>query len=123
MFLERANPRIGSVLSKNASAVWLVPVEDRLFACAFGYGRTLIAPGTFEEDFGLKVTLNCVDPTKVHSIDRTTLDTIAICLRRELFPPRLFVERGGSERSSTTTYRQHLPSAGNSTKCNHKSSP
>jgi uncharacterized protein (TIGR04141 family) len=77
MFVERANPRVGNVLSKNASAVWLVPVANRLFACAFGYGRTLIAPGSFEEDFGLKVTLNCVDPTKVHSIDRTTLDTIS----------------------------------------------
>jgi uncharacterized protein (TIGR04141 family) len=37
----------------------------------------LLAPGSFEEDFGLKVTLNCVDPNKVHSIDRTTLDTIS----------------------------------------------
>src|SRR5262249_6885178 len=53
------------------------PIGRRLFACAFGYGRNLIAPGSFEEDFGLKVTLNCVDPTKVHSIDRTTLDTIS----------------------------------------------
>jgi uncharacterized protein (TIGR04141 family) len=65
------------VLSKNASAVWIIPVSGRLFACAFGYGRTLTSPGTFEEDFGLKVTLNCVDPSKVHSIDRTTLDTIS----------------------------------------------
>jgi uncharacterized protein (TIGR04141 family) len=37
----------------------------------------LLKPGTYEEDFGLKVTLNCVDPNKVHSIDRTTLDTIS----------------------------------------------
>src|SRR5258705_2508293 len=55
----------------------ILPVGARTFACAFGYGRTLLNPGTFEEHFGLKVTLNCVDPSKVHSIDRTTLDTIS----------------------------------------------
>jgi len=77
LFSARANPRLGNVLSKNASAVWMVSVGGRLFACVFGYGRTLIDPGTIEEDFGLKATLNCVDPSKVHSIDRTTLDTIS----------------------------------------------
>jgi uncharacterized protein (TIGR04141 family) len=77
LFVSRANPTLGTVLSKNASALWLIPIEGRLFACAFGYGRMLLDPAVLEEDFGLKVTLNCVDPTKVHSIDRTTLDTIS----------------------------------------------
>lgn len=77
LFVSRVNPTLGTVLSKNASALWLIPIGGRLFACAFGYGRMLLDPAVFEEDFGLKVTLNCVDPTKVHSIDRTTLDTIS----------------------------------------------
>jgi uncharacterized protein (TIGR04141 family) len=77
LFVGRASPRLGTVLSKNASALWLVPIGGRLFASAFGYGRMLLDQSVFEEDFGLKVTLNCVDPTKVHSIDRTTLDTIS----------------------------------------------
>lgn len=77
LFVSRVNPTLGTVLSKNASALWLIPVGGRLFACAFGYGRMLLDPAVFEEDFGLKVTLNSVDPTKVHSIDRTTLDTIS----------------------------------------------
>lgn len=70
-------PRIVNVRNRSAAAVWLVPVEGRLFACVFGYGWTLLNPGSFEEDFGLKVTLNCVDPNRLHSIDRTTLDTIS----------------------------------------------
>jgi len=77
LFASRVSPALGAVLSKNASALWLVPIGSRLFACAFGYGRMLLDPAVFEEDFGLKVTLNCVDPAKVHSIDRTTLDTIS----------------------------------------------
>jgi uncharacterized protein (TIGR04141 family) len=77
LFGGRANPRLGNIVSKNSSAVWIVPIGERLFACAFGYGRTLLNPGAFEEDFGLKVTLNSVDPDKLHSIDRTTLDTIS----------------------------------------------
>jgi uncharacterized protein (TIGR04141 family) len=68
---------MGSVLSKNASAVWTIPVANRIFACTFGHGRMLMNQSSFEEDFGLKVTLNCVDPNKVHSINRTTLDTIS----------------------------------------------
>ncbi len=77
LFAGRVSPTLGAVLSKNASALWLIPIGGRLFACAFGYGRMLLDPAVSEEDFGLKVTLNCVDPTKVHSIDRTTLDTIS----------------------------------------------
>jgi uncharacterized protein (TIGR04141 family) len=77
LFAARTTPAVGHVRSKNASAVWLIPVAGRLFAVTFGYGRMLLAPGAVEDDFGLKVTLNCVDPNKVQSIDRTTLDTIS----------------------------------------------
>ncbi len=75
--MGRVTPDISNVRSKSVSALWVIPVGTRLFAAAFGYGRMLLSPGSFEEDFGLKVTLNCVDPNKVHSIDRTTLDTIS----------------------------------------------
>ncbi len=76
LFMGRVTPDISNVRSKSVSALWVIPVGTRLFAAAFGYGRMLLSPGSFEEDFGLKVTLNCVDPNKVHSIDRTTLDTL-----------------------------------------------
>jgi uncharacterized protein (TIGR04141 family) len=61
----------------NTAAVWLTEVSGRLLALAFGYGRNLLRPGVFEEDFGLRVTLNAVDSDKIRSVDRMTLDAIS----------------------------------------------
>lgn len=69
-------PEVHQLRSSNASALLLVPRTGRLFAVAFGYGRTLLRPGSWEEDFGLRVTLNSVDITKIRSVDRATLDSI-----------------------------------------------
>jgi uncharacterized protein (TIGR04141 family) len=65
------------VRNASTSAVWLVEVESRQFALTFGYGRNLLKPGVHEEDFGLRVTLNAVDPNKIKAIDRMTLDAVA----------------------------------------------
>jgi len=64
-------------VNQSTSAVLLSSSAGRMFALTFGYGKTLLEPGTFEEDFGIKVTLNGVDHTKVRSVDRVTLDTIS----------------------------------------------
>ncbi len=60
----------------NASnaAVLLAPSGRRTFALCFGQGRHLLAPGAWEENFGLRVTLNSVDPMKLRSVDRRTFD-------------------------------------------------
>ena len=70
---------IDPAIARNAStaAVWLLEVEGRQFALTFGYGRNLLKPGVYEEDFGLRVTLNAVDPDKIKAIDRMTLDAVA----------------------------------------------
>jgi uncharacterized protein (TIGR04141 family) len=75
-FLSDAIQNLPSILSSSASAVLLVSKHDRLFALTFGYGRSLLNPGSWEEDFGLKVTLNSVDRTRIKTVDRTTLDAI-----------------------------------------------
>jgi uncharacterized protein (TIGR04141 family) len=64
------------LVSSNASAVLFVLRGKRLFAVTFGYGRSLLVPGSWEEDFGLKVTLNSVDRTKIKTVDRMTIDAI-----------------------------------------------
>lgn len=69
-------PEIGKLLSSNASALLFVHRGDRLFALTFGYGRSLLLPGSWEEDFGLRATLNSVDVNKIRSVDRATLDSI-----------------------------------------------
>ena len=61
----------------STSAVWLTDAARRLFAVTFGYGRNLLRPDSWEEDFCLRVTLNAVDKDKIRTVDRMTLDAIS----------------------------------------------
>src|ERR1700733_9290283 len=65
LFQGSTLPNLPNIPSQSAAAVWLIRVQKRLFGIAFGYGRALLAPGSWEEDFGLKVTLNCIDIDRV----------------------------------------------------------
>jgi uncharacterized protein (TIGR04141 family) len=40
----------------------------------FGAGRHLLRPEIFQEDFGLRTTLNSVSPDRIRTLDRKTLD-------------------------------------------------
>jgi uncharacterized protein (TIGR04141 family) len=71
-----AIPDLPLITTASASAVLFMGRNERLFALTFGYGRNMLKPGAWEEDFGLKVTLNAVDRTKITTVDRTTLDAI-----------------------------------------------
>src|SRR3989442_994238 len=62
------------LLSSSIAAVLIVRVAGRLFALTFGTGRHLLSPGSFEEDFGLRATLNSVNPDRIRTIDRKALD-------------------------------------------------
>lgn len=74
-----------------SSAVFLLQVNKRLFALTFGQGRHLLTPGVWEERFGLKVALNCIEENHLRSIDKRTFDAIARHTRvqssREAAPP------------------------------------
>jgi uncharacterized protein (TIGR04141 family) len=61
----------------SSAAVFLVRTSGRTFALTFGYGRSVLRPGTWEEDFGLRVTLNAVDHLRVRSVDRVKFDAIS----------------------------------------------
>jgi uncharacterized protein (TIGR04141 family) len=65
-----------TVFNSNTAAVFIVPRAEHVFAVTFGYGRGLLEPGCWEEDFGLRVTLNSVDENKLRSVDRMSLDAI-----------------------------------------------
>lgn len=77
--LFRGAVHLDSSIVRNAStaAVWLVDIGQKRLALTFGYGRNLINPSAYEEDFGLRITLNSVDPNKIKAIDRMTLDAVA----------------------------------------------
>lgn len=50
--------------------------ETRYFAIAFGYGRNLLIPGAIEPRFGLKTTLNIINPQRLRSVDKNSLESI-----------------------------------------------
>lgn len=68
---REATPRL---YNANNAAVLLARSGTRNFALCFGQGRHLLAPGSWEENFGLRVTLNCVDPKRLRSVDRRSFD-------------------------------------------------
>lgn len=78
-FKDRFNNRISEdnfkIFNASSRAVFLVEVENRLFAVTFGYGYSLLNNDCYEEGFGLKVVLNLVDPEKLRAITKKTLAT------------------------------------------------
>ena len=54
------------------SALLFLPVDDQCLALSFGHAHHKLKDESFEYDFGLRVTLNCVDPNELKSTD--TLD-------------------------------------------------
>lgn len=60
--------------SSSVAAVLIVRAGGQLFAVTFGHGRHLLDPASYEENFGLRVTLNSVSPDHIRTIDRKTLD-------------------------------------------------
>lgn len=69
--------------SANISAVLLVNYDNRIFAITFGYGKGLLAGSSWVRDFGLKVTLNRVDPAKLRGVDSKTYEDMVLSTRRQ----------------------------------------
>ena len=72
-----------SLKSASTSALLVLRVKGRFFAVAFGYGRHLLEPGSWDANFGLRVTLNAIEPDSVRSIDRKSFDAISRHTREE----------------------------------------
>lgn len=50
-------------------ALVFLPVDGRVFALSFGHVHHNLREESYEYDFGLRVTLNCVDPDKIKNTD------------------------------------------------------
>ncbi len=70
-----ANPPI-SVRSKSASALMVVTTTNATFALSFGFGRSLMDPDAWEQEFGLKVTLNNIDDDGIKHIQLSAFDSL-----------------------------------------------
>lgn len=60
--------------SSNVGAVLYANLDGRSFLISFGTGFHLINGELTERDFGLRVTLNAVDPEKLRSLDKASYD-------------------------------------------------
>lgn len=70
--------------SQSASAVIAIQRNGIFYLATFGYGRYLINTDLVEPAFGLKVTLNSVDPEHIRSIDKKRVDTVSRLAREQL---------------------------------------
>lgn len=60
--------------SSSVGAVFVVRVHGATFVLSFGTGFHLLKAESIERDFGLKVTLNSVNPDKLRSLDKASYD-------------------------------------------------
>lgn len=73
-----------SLLENNtAAAVVFLKASNRWFAVSFGLGHAKIDPDKIEQDFGLLVTLNTVDPENLKSADARTPDENTVTRRSQ----------------------------------------
>jgi uncharacterized protein (TIGR04141 family) len=72
---------IEKLFNSSSKAVLLANVKvaankERVFAIPFGYGWTFLNHGVWEERFGLKITLNTVDPNNLRRIDKKNISSV-----------------------------------------------
>jgi uncharacterized protein (TIGR04141 family) len=65
-----------NIFGKNSStgAALITSASLRTFALAFGQGRHLLHVENVESNFGLRVTLNCVDENSLRSLDKASFE-------------------------------------------------
>lgn len=83
LFRDTLGDDLDDVTSGNASALLFVKAEDRWFVLSFGFGRALLRPGVYEENFGLRVVLNSVRGEKLRSIDAQSLEAVPLNRRSQ----------------------------------------
>lgn len=69
--------------SASISAVLLLKYDSRMFAVCFGYGKSLLSASVWVRDFGLRVTVNRVDPVKLRSVDTKTYEDLVVSTRKQ----------------------------------------
>ena len=69
---------VGDYLNSSTAAVLLFRVEDRILALTFGFGRNLLADGSYELDFGLKVALNTVNADRLRSVEIKVVEEMVL---------------------------------------------
>lgn len=69
---------LSGIRSASASALLLLRASSRIFALTFGYGRSLLDLSKIENQFGLRVALNRIDPCQIRSLDTKTFEDLVV---------------------------------------------
>ncbi|MBV7388419.1 TIGR04141 family sporadically distributed protein [Pasteurellaceae bacterium TAE3-ERU1] len=70
--------KLTDLSNSSCSAILFIKNNSKKFALTFGYGHHLLKSDYIQENFGLKVVLNAVDPSKLRSIDARTLNEMPV---------------------------------------------
>ena len=68
---------------KTLRGLLVLETNNRLMAITFGHGRSMINQSSIVRGFGLRVAMNLGDPKKLKSIDKSTLDKVALNTRSQ----------------------------------------
>ncbi|WP_372097770.1 DUF6119 family protein [Tistrella mobilis] len=82
-FLELSEGEKKRVFNHTAFGLVFVQASSRWFAISFGMGHVKLDPAAFEQDFGLRVVLNAVDPKQLKSADVRTPDENTLSRRTQ----------------------------------------
>lgn len=82
-FLEISEDETKKVFNYTAFGLVFVEASKRWFAVSFGMGHVKLDPAAFEQDFGLRVVLNAVNPNKLKSADIRTPDENTLSRRTQ----------------------------------------
>lgn len=82
-FLGLSEEEMKKVFNKTAYGLVFLKTCNRWFAVAFGTGHVKLDPVKFEQDFGLRVVLNAVDPKQLKSADVRTPDENTLVRRSQ----------------------------------------
>ncbi|ELJ8538719.1 TIGR04141 family sporadically distributed protein [Vibrio cholerae] len=69
--------------AESICGMFLVEAEGRLIAFTFGHAKSLLFPHVIQRGFGLRVSLNIGDSEQIKSIDKSTLDKVALKTRSQ----------------------------------------
>jgi len=82
-FLELSNEEKAKLKNSTAYGLVFVNAAGRWFAVSFGMGHVKLEPACFQQDFGLRVVLNSVDPKQLKSADLRTPDENTLSRRSQ----------------------------------------
>ena len=82
-FEDTIDPTTLQLENSSSAAVLLVERGAKSFAVTFGHGRYMLKPTVIEERFGLRTALNGLNPDRIRSMDRRTLEAVSMYTREQ----------------------------------------